>query len=228
MLKHTKALPLVVALALAPAAFAQTSSTPAPAGSPDLGQPVGAAATNAIGTPYSAGTSGDWEERCVRAPGGHDPCQLYQLLKDSNGNSVAEFAISALAPGQVAVAGATVVTPLETLLPRGVTLQIDSLPAKVYSYLFCAPQGCIANVGFTADELAAMKKGQKILLDVASVQSPDQPVQLTISLKGFSQGLDAVSKLNKEHGVNPGAASAAPPAADQKPRLPGVGPAAKN
>ena len=39
---------------------------------------------------------------------GVDPCQLYQLLSDSEGNTVAEFSIFDLPEGQEAAAGATV------------------------------------------------------------------------------------------------------------------------
>lgn len=228
MFKAPKALPLLLALALAPAAWAQTSSgqqAPAPAQTaPDMGTAAGDQ-TNAggIGTPYSAGTSGDWEERCVHAENGKDPCQLYQLLKDDKGNAVAEFGIQPLAAGGQAVAGANIVTPLETLLPRGVMLQIDSQPARAYGFLFCTGQGCVAKIGFTADELAQMRKGQKITIEVVPVAAPDQPVALSISLKGFSAGYDQVGKLNAQHGSTPpSGGSLLPPQQAEKPKVQGL------
>lgn len=238
MFRKTNALPLLLALALAPAAGAQTAGSQAPATkapaaqapagqtptiAPDMGTPANGKAGNGIGTPYVEGTEGDWLIRCVHAPGGHDPCQLYQLLKDQNKNPVAEIAISELPPGQPAAAGATIVTPLKTLLPRGVTLQIDKMPAKAYSFLFCTPQGCVANVGFTADEVAAMKKGDKIAMMVIPAEAPDQQVNLDISLKGFTSGMEKIAKLNKEHGAEPKAAA---PAALPKtmPKVPSIAP----
>jgi invasion protein IalB len=234
MFKKTKALPLLLALALAPAAGAQTTTPPAKAPaatSPDMGTPAAGQDTGAIGSAYVESTVGDWLIRCVHAPGGHDPCQIYQLMKDQSGNPVAEIAISALPPGQPAAAGATIVTPLETLLPRGVTLKIDSQPAKVYSFLFCNPKGCIANVGFTAQEVDAMKKGSEIALSVIPVQAPDQPVELKVSLKGFTAGLEKAAKLNKEHKVTPAAsAPAAPSSALPKtmPKVPSIAPKSGN
>lgn len=235
MFRTPKALPLLLALALAPMAQAQTGGTTAPAAggttaapAPDMGTPAPGAQDNSggIGSPYVQSTSGDWDVRCVHAQDGHDPCQLYQLLKDDSGHAVAEFAISALPPGQPAVAGATIVTPLETLLTRGVELQIDSAPAKAYGFLFCNAQGCVAKVGFTAEEITAMRKGQKVGLSVIPVGAPDQPVKLTMSLKGFASGYDTVAKLNTEHGVMtapPGAAGEPP-----KPKVPGLSGATKS
>ncbi len=200
MTRLTPALALLVALSLTTAAAADTTTpapapaAPAAATAPSTGAP--AVDPNAPGTPYVQSTSGDWDIRCVHSQNGHDPCQLYQLLKDQGGNSVAEFSTVGLPPGQPAAAGATVVTPLETLLSQQVTLQIDSLPAKVYPFLFCNAQGCVARVGFTADEVQAMRKGQKITMTIYAVAAPDQPVVLTISLKGFSAGYDTATKAN--------------------------------
>ena len=88
-----------------------------------------------------------------------DPCQLYLLLKDKTGNSVAEFTIFNLPKGSEgpAVAGATFVAPLETLLPTGMTMQIDGGKGKAYPFTFCAQIGCISRIGFTAEEIEAMK-----------------------------------------------------------------------
>lgn len=215
MLRLTTAFTLAAALALATAAGADTT-TPAPAApaadatAPSTGAP---ADTNGVGSAYVQSTSGDWEVRCVHAQDGHDPCQAYQLLKDAQGNSVAEFSTVGLPPGQPAAAGATIVTPLETLLTQQVTLQIDALPAKVYPFLFCNTAGCISRVGFTADELAAMKKGTKITLSIIPVAAPDQKVQLTVSLKGFTAAFDTATKLNSAAiAAAPAAAPAAPAA----------------
>ena len=81
----------------------------------------------------------------MRTESGIDPCQLYLLLKDKNGNSVAEFTIFNLPKGSEgpAVAGATFIAPLETLLPAGMMLQVDSAKAKGYPFSFCTQIGCV-------------------------------------------------------------------------------------
>ncbi len=211
MLNSTKALTLATALLMAPLAQAQTAPAPAPAApaatapattadTTTTPAPAAPAATAApasnVGQSYVKSTSGDWDVRCVHAADGKDPCDLYQLLKDDKGNSVARFSLFGFKAGQPAAARATVVTPLETLLPQGVSLQIDALPAKTYAFLFCTQAGCVSQLGLTTDEIAAMKKGQKITMTIVPVAAPDAPVVLTISLKGFTAGYDEVNKAN--------------------------------
>ncbi|HBU13656.1 MAG TPA: invasion associated locus B family protein, partial [Gemmobacter sp.] len=120
------------------------------------------------------------------------PCQLYQLLQDQQGNSVSEIALFPLPAGQQAVAGATIITPLETLLTENVILQVDAQQPKTYPFTWCDRGGCVARVGFTAEELAGLKKGAKITMLISPVVAPTEKVTLTVSLKGFTAGFDAM------------------------------------
>ena len=133
-----------------------------------------------------------WELRCVKTADGSDPCQLYQLLKDTEGNAVAEFSLFALPEGGQAAAGATVIAPLETLLTANLRLAIDGAEPKVYPFTFCASLGCVARVGFTAAEVAQFQKGANAVMTIVPAGAPDQKVDLNISLKGFTAGYDAV------------------------------------
>jgi len=153
---------------------------------------------NAPGTTYEKETHGDWQVRCIRTEDGNDPCQLYQLLKDSNGNSVAEISMFALPEGEKAAAGATIAVPLETLLTQQITMVIDSGQPKRYPFSWCSQIGCFARVGFTAQEVAAFKAGSKATLTIIPVVAPDQKVNLAVSLSGFTAGYDAVAKLNAQ------------------------------
>ena len=157
--------------------------------------PVGRDAA-AVGETYIASTNEAWEQRCVRdedtAAPASDACQLYQLLRDNEGTAVAEFTIFPLPAGGQVAAGATVIVPLETLLPANLQLAIDGAKPKVYPYSFCARIGCIARVGFTADEVAQLKKGNKAVMTLVPAVAPDQKVLLDISLKGFTAGYDAL------------------------------------
>ncbi len=152
-----------------------------------------------VGQTYVADVQGDWEIRCVRSEDGNDPCQLYQLLQDEAGNSVAEIGLFALPAGQQAAAGATIITPLETLLTQQVTIAVDGGTAKRYPFTWCSEVGCFARVGFTADEVAAFKRGRQAVLTIIPVVAPDQPVRLTISLSGFTAGYDAVAAANADN-----------------------------
>jgi invasion protein IalB len=195
------ALTLIAALAALPLA-AQTTETPAPAagdaatsGDLSLGQEVN---SGGIGDTYTAASFEDWEQRCVRTESGADPCQLYKLLKDAEGNNVAEFTVFGLPEGVEgpAVAGATFIAPLETLLTSGMRLQIDEGQSKVYPFTFCAQIGCVVRLGFTAEEIAAMKQGANAVITIVPFVAPDQTVDLTVSLKGFTAGLAAVDAAN--------------------------------
>ncbi|GFE66834.1 invasion associated locus B family protein [Litoreibacter roseus] len=148
-----------------------------------------------VGQTYRLSTHGDWELRCIRAPEGQqEPCQLYQLLEDQNGNSVAEINLFALPPEDTLVAGATIVTPLQTLLTQQVRLSVDGSQAKVYPFTFCTEIGCFARVGFTDADIATFKRGREGKITVVPAQAPDQRVELTVSLSGFTAGFEAVTK----------------------------------
>lgn len=199
------ALALILALAATPlmaqteAAPATEEPAPADAAAAEnlaMGQEVGGA--DGPGSTYNAATFEAWEQKCVRTESGVDPCQLYLLLKDQEGNSVAEFTMFNLPKGSEgpAVAGATFIAPLETLLTAGMTLQIDEAKGKVYPFTFCAPIGCVARIGFTAEEITAMKAGANAKITIVPFVAPDEKVELTLSLKGFTAGYDAVVAAN--------------------------------
>ncbi|MBK5934314.1 invasion protein IalB [Rhodovulum imhoffii] len=149
-----------------------------------------------VGETYVRETFGDWALRCVRAPEDQpDPCQLYQLLNDDEGNPVAEMSIFPLPDGSngQAAAGATIITPLETLLTEQLRLSVDSGAAKVYPFSWCSQVGCFARVGFTAEDVNAFKRGSAAKLVIVPVAAPDQKVGLGVSLKGFTAGYEALS-----------------------------------
>lgn len=157
-----------------------------------MGQPP----ADGVGSTYTKETFESWEQRCVKTADGNDPCQLYQLLKDAEGTAVAEINMFSLPEGGQAAAGATIVVPLETLLTAGMRFAIDTAEPKVYPFTFCAQIGCVARIGFTADELAAFKKGSKGVLTIVPAVSPKDTVVLDVSLKGFTAGYDAVKASN--------------------------------
>ena len=153
---------------------------------------------NRVGQTYVLSEHDDWELRCIRAPEGQkDPCQLYQLLEDQGGNQVAEINLFSLPEGDQLAAGATIVTPLETLLTRQVVLSVDGGQAKTYPFTFCTQVGCFARVGFTDGDVASFKRGNVAKIVVVPAQAPDQRVELTVSLKGFTKAFEAVTEAAK-------------------------------
>ncbi|MDF1855791.1 invasion associated locus B family protein [Pseudooceanicola sp.] len=190
----TRILTLLLALTLAAPAVAQDTATkPAEttdATKPDSGLAMGTPADSDVGQPYTKETSGDWELQCVKAEEGEDPCQLYQLVMDEDGNPVAEFSLFRLPPGGQAVAGATIVVPLETALIEDLLLGVDGSKGKRYRFSFCSTIGCFARIGLTESDIASLKRGKTASLTIVPFAAPDVKVKLNMSLIGFTDGYD--------------------------------------
>lgn len=150
----------------------------------------------AVGKTYLAASFDKWEQRCMKKADGSDPCQLYQLLQDANGNDVAEISFFNLPTGSQAAAGATFMAPLETLLTANVKIGIDGRQPKVYPFSFCTKVGCVARMGFTTEEMASLKKGTTATLTIVPAAAADKVVDLPLTLKGFTAGYEAVKTAN--------------------------------
>ncbi len=201
--------PAAEAPATAPAE-AETPAAPADAPAAEnapAGQP--ARDPNGPGSYYAKSEHGDWTIRCIRADQGKDPCEMYKLLTDADDNPVADLTMVPLSNGDVA-AGATLVAPLETDLIDGLGFQIGSGEMRGYPFSFCAPVGCVARLGFTNQELASMKAGSTAAVQLLPFGGdPDSPVQLSMSLTGFTAAFDELAAY--------AAAPAPAPAADAEP-----------
>ncbi len=191
-------------LALTSAARAQDATTP-PADAAlanDLAMGVEAnpglpsQADAAVEGTYLAAMFDKWEQRCVKKADGSDPCQLYQLLLDKDAHAVAEISLFDLPPGNQAVAGATLMAPLETLLTANLKITVDTGAARLYPFAFCTKLGCVARIGFTAEELAAFKKGSKAVVTIVPAFNPQVSIDLDLPLTGFTAGYEAVAKAN--------------------------------
>ena len=188
MKKTTPSLALLLAVSLAaPMALAEDPAAPAAAA-----PAAPAAAEPAAAEPYVKTTEGDWKVQCIRVETGTEPCEMFQVMSDKDGNKVASISVLGLPKGKEAVAGATIATPLESALTAGVTLQIDTQKPIKLPYSFCSQVGCFSNVVLKADELDLFKKGKKIAMTIVPMRAPDQKVELEISLKGFSAAWDAM------------------------------------
>lgn len=180
----------------ASAGYAQTAEGADPAsGGLDLGEPVVADPQGQAPAPFVKEVFDDWVLQCLKVSEDAEVCQMYQLLEDQNGASVAEVNIFRLKDGGQAVAGGTFTVPLETLLTQKLTISIDGREAKRYDFSFCTVQGCYARVGFAADDVARYKAGKEAVITIVPVVAPDQKVSVTMSLKGFTAAFDASSEL---------------------------------
>ena len=192
MFKFLTPITLAAMLAAAPLAAQDTGSTDQTL---DLGQPV--ADGPQLGERYSKDKHGDWDLACIKTDAETDPCSLLQVLNDANGNPIAEVSMFRLPDGGQAVAGATIIVPLETFLPGQLAISVDGAPGKRYQYAFCSPIGCFAQIGLTQADLDAYKKGKEAKLTLRPAPAPDQVVELTLSLSGFTAGFDVVDVVSQ-------------------------------
>lgn len=149
-----------------------------------------------LGKPFTKEVIGAWEMRCIKTESGEEPCQMYQLLDDGQGAPVAEISLFRLPEGGKAVAGATIVVPLETSLPQQLTIKVDGGNARRYPYAFCNPVGCYARLGMTDADVAAFKRGNEAVITIVPALAPDQKVELSLSLSGFTASYGKVSVIN--------------------------------
>ena len=194
MARLSMVLPLIAALAAAPAAAQDDGDTTKVEPVLDTGSRVVQSDVAPDGT-YVRETSGDWQVKCLKDPAGAERCQLYQLLLDANGNSVAEANIFRLKDSGQVMAGATIVVPLETLLTEGLTLSVDNGNAKRYNFSFCTPIGCFARLGFTEADVDAFKRGATGTILIVPALAPNQPVAVSMSLAGFTKGFDLITPI---------------------------------
>ena len=160
----------------------------------DLGQPVGEGPQ--VGERYSKEKFGDWDLACIKTNGDQDPCSMLQILTDSNGNPTAEVSMFRLEGGDQAIAGGTIVVPLETLLTAQLTIAVDDQNGKRYNYTFCNPLGCVAQIGFTQDDIDAFRAGSVATVTIVPAPAPDQQVTLEMSLIGFTAAFEAVDVVS--------------------------------
>ncbi len=146
------------------------------------------------GQQYLREVFNDWALRCLKVAEGEDPCQMYQLLSDEGGQAVAEIAIVVLPDAGSAVAGATIVAPLETLLTEQITLRVDGGQARRFPFNFCNVGGCVSRLGLTEADIALFRRGASATLTMVPAAAPDESVTVTMSLAGFTAAYNAASE----------------------------------
>ncbi len=147
-----------------------------------------------LGQPYTKEVNGAWEMRCLRTEDPeNDPCQMYQIIEDGQGSPVSEFSLFRLPGDGQAKAGVTVIVPLETSLTNQLTIRIDGGQAKRYPFAFCNTLGCYARIGLTDADVSAFKRGANAVMTIIPVLAPDQKVELSLSLSGFTKSYEATS-----------------------------------
>ncbi|MBZ9991210.1 invasion associated locus B family protein [Mesorhizobium sp. BH1-1-5] len=140
---------------------------------------------------------GDWTVSCnitTQNGASSKACALSQEQTDAQSRQRV-LAIE-LRPNGQAVQG-TLVLPFGLALDQGVTLQIDDgvvLPAL--RFRTCLPGGCLVNLSFEDDTLAALRSGKSLKIKV--VADGGKETNLALSLNGFPGALDRTAALLQE------------------------------
>lgn len=130
--------------------------------------------------------SGDWDTLCDTTPDTQQKiCVLTQKLTMTGQHNV-HFSVIVVKAGPVL----RVLAPLGVLLETGVTLKVDGDQLSRMPFLRCLQNGCVAETNLDAALVRRLKAG-KIATFVIYGQ-PDRPVDVPVSLNGFTRGYDAL------------------------------------
>ncbi len=161
-------------------------------GQPVPAQPQQTGAYVQSGTgPALKARHGDWEIRCVN---GND-CVMTQLHRRSEQSADAVFTIIKTEglnteDGLPVEAFAEIVVPLGVYLPGGLGLKVDQKPAQAAPFERCIDAGCVVRAPLSAELLTNMRAGN--IANIVVFGAPDQPVQIPISLSGFTAAFSAL------------------------------------
>ncbi len=158
------------------------------AASPSVSNPVTSASGDVVTEKIGA-----WDKVCTAvAP---VECLMIQTGDAPEGGTALMFQLRKFAQpevvseGQSFIAVADIIMPLGVVLIRGVGFQIDSSGENRLPFQVCTAQGCVVQLPFNEQLLAAAKAGNAIKI---TMDSPKGPVPVTISLSGFTKAYNSL------------------------------------
>lgn len=137
-------------------------------------------------------THGDWTLRCeiiTRTETSERICVVNQVQTNAQGQRV--IAVE-LAPSADGVAGA-IILPFGLAVTQPVTLTIDEGEPITASFSTCVPAGCVVPIEAGSETLNAMRAGSALSISTQNVDN--QPLELPVSLAGFSAATNRVADL---------------------------------
>ncbi len=135
-------------------------------------------------------THGDWQMRCDTPPGASgEQCALIQNVTAADRENVG-LSVIVLKTSDKKSRILRVLAPLGVLLPSGLGLKVDNVDIGRAGFVRCLPNGCIAEVILHDDLIEKLKKGKQATFII--FQTPEEGIGIPISLKGFSEGFDAL------------------------------------
>ena len=142
---------------------------------------------------YLAGNKGDWTIRCITETNGKpDKCEIQQLLFLNEDTPIAEISLFKLPAGEIAIAAANVMVPLETLLTNKFRFAFSKELVKEFPYSFCNKNGCLVRMGLLEEDIEAMKRGANSEISITHIANPKSAINLTLSLNGFTAAFETL------------------------------------
>ena len=184
------------ALALTLAALPVSAQQTAPNAAPNAARQIPTSRVDAApGQTYRIAEHGDWALQCVRLENvAFDPCEIHQILLNTDGAATAEISLFPVKDDQVAAA-LSVMTPLETFLPTGLQLQVPGRDTATFPFQFCNRQGCVVQTGLKAEVVDALRAGDAAKVVIRPAAARTETVELTVSLSGFTAAMKALTDL---------------------------------
>lgn len=148
---------------------------------------VGVVASPAVAQEVTVkATHGDWQVQCPPDASATNPCAMIQnLVREEDSRRVLGALI--VRPPDIEPF-LRIIVPLGVLLPGGMTLSVDGADVGTVGFINCLPDGCMTQVGLTAELLASLKQGTQAIVTV--YEQAEQPIELPLSLTGFTAAYD--------------------------------------
>jgi len=163
-------------------------------------QPAGAQTPAATSSPLPGGATSvqeahdDWTVLCGQKDG-QKVCALSQQLLDKDSRQrVLVLELDTAASDR---ASGNLLLPFGLAVDREVTLQLDgSGMGTPLHFRTCVPNGCLVTLAFDAKIISELRKGTTLAIQAIAADG-GKPVTFSVSLKGFSSGLDRTASLQK-------------------------------
>lgn len=172
----------VVAAALGAAALT------APAHAQDAAAPNAPAADQAAGQAQTAGANAnDWIKLCGEDKNAKKQiCFVQRELRTDSGQFLASAGVRSVDGESRRIL--LLQTPVGMLIQPGMRVQVDNGKQDAAKYTICFPNACFAELPITDAVIAAMKKGNDLVLTTLNQQA--KAVSFKLSLKGFTSAYD--------------------------------------
>jgi invasion protein IalB len=137
---------------------------------------------------------GTWGTRCQENPkdAKQKECFAFVDVRISEGNERILYIGVGYLPKKPGELGAFAITPLGTLLPPGIGINIDDKVKFGAPFVFCGPGGCQADMPLTADQVKAFKTGKVANVIFRLVGRGDAKIPL--KLDGFEKAIASLPK----------------------------------